>query len=107
MNILEKVARAILLRRTRPDFHTVVKETWIVDHDRELATAAITAFLEAAAEEGWHMRPDEATKEMQKGVFGMGHYPAKLYRLMLAAAPKFELGKKTSAKPGKPPSGRI
>ena len=28
------------------------------------AHAAITAFLAAAAEQGWHMRPDEATEQM-------------------------------------------
>ena len=28
------------------------------------ADDAITAFLQAAAERGWHMRPDEVTEEM-------------------------------------------
>ena len=52
--------------------------------------AAITAFLEAAAEKGWHMRPDEATEEM---LFrGMNIVPGQddwttfveIYRAMLA-----------------------
>ena len=59
--------------------------------------AAITAFLEAAAEQGWHMRPDEATPGMfmkpaeidenWRKNMGLG----RVYRTMLDAAPKFEV----------------
>lgn len=71
-------------------------------------TAAITAFLEAAAtipdKDGrvWHMRPDEATEEMgkksglvDKCVCGcrITQWGVKSYRAMNAAAPKFEWDK--------------
>jgi hypothetical protein len=58
----------------------------------------ITVFLEAAAEQGWHMRPDMATEKMWRAGkrepflesdLSTGH-PEKLYRAMLEAAPKFE-----------------
>lgn len=39
----EAVARAILNRRVEPDFRTVVDGAWIVDHDLELADAALKA----------------------------------------------------------------
>ena len=74
-----------------------------------LVTLVITAFLEAAAEQGWHMRPDEATEEM--AVAGCRHENmgdmAGRYGAMLAASPEFEWDKKVSAKPGKPPSGGL
>ncbi len=76
-----------------------------------MADAAITAFLEAAAEPdeddgiSWHMRPDEVTEEMVEGACkthkvgkpmkdGMGECPyfigrRKTYRAMQAASPKF------------------
>ena len=89
------------------------------DGDQEIkeATAAITAFLKAAAEQGWHMRPDEATEEMlekaaktpkMQGVNSAmtlasvhGFHPdcgtdwhdspiADAYRAMNQAAPEFE-----------------
>ena len=95
MTIREKVARAILLRRTRPDFHAVVKKAWAVDHDRELTTAAINAFLAAAAEPdketgiSWHMRPDEATEEMI--IAGGNHdHVGDGYEAMHNAAPEFK-----------------
>ncbi len=53
----------------------------------EAADAAITAFLEAAAKEGWRMRLDEATDEMIR------EGESVVYRAMLAAAPKFEWDK--------------
>ena len=49
MTIREKVARA--LRHAR-----------LEDDD---ADVAIGAFIAAAAEQGWHMRPDEATETMR------------------------------------------
>lgn len=39
----EAVARAILNRRIKPDFRTVIDGAWIVDHDLELADATLTA----------------------------------------------------------------
>ncbi len=73
------------------------------NHDRpepgqlynHLATVAITAFLEAATEQGWKLVPDKATEDMIK--FGsekerVGYYGAGVvYHTMLAAAPKFEV----------------
>ena len=89
MTIREKVARAI-----DPG---AFKEQVRSSHDRRplakmVATAAITAFLEAAAEEGWHMRPDEATGAMEEA--GMGedgpNWPVPSWRAMCKAAPEFE-----------------
>ena len=50
---------------------------------RKQATAAINAFLAAAAGEGWHMRPDEATDGMIDGVTEPGGIE-DYYRAMLA-----------------------
>ena len=70
-----------------------------------LATTAINAFLEAAAEQGWRMAKDEATAEMVEAImkgtetFEAGmlefcrHYKGEDYRAMLAAAPEFEWDK--------------
>ena len=77
MTIPTKVARAIDDARFSSSFDAQ-------------ATAAINAFLAAAAEEGWHMRPDEATEEMVKV---SGSYCPETYRAMLAASPKFEWNK--------------
>ena len=68
-----------------------------------LAQVAITAFLEAAAEEGWHMRPDKATEEMVGVVVDSCRaenieifrededaLPDVVWNAMLVAAPKFE-----------------
>lgn len=104
MTIREKVARAILLRRSQSDYrHTDVKGNWLIDHDKEIATTAITAFLEAAAEQGWHMRPDEATEAMAHAGNGFKYTSdytreedAALrikYRAMLAVSPEFEWDK--------------
>ena len=107
MIIQEKVARAI--QTQTPQIHTRLE----YEH---MTTAAITAFLEAAAEDGWHMQRDEATEEMVKqaaktpgmkavdgaitiaSVHGFKLQPsnwhnspiADAFRAMLAAAPKFE-----------------
>ena len=117
MTIPEKVARAI---HDNPDpIWTVVD--WNAMHPdaqaliMRQATAAIHAFLAAATEEGWHMRPDEATPTMlaaaaKTPVKTKGRSRAPLYIYleevnlnmqhfekarcaMLAAAPKFEWDK--------------
>ncbi len=58
-------------------------------------TRVITAFLEAAAEQGWRMVPEEATDEMVDCTTTTTrlHGLAGDYRAMLAAAPKFRLDK--------------
>ncbi len=84
-----------------------------------IADTAINAFLAAAAEQGWHMRPDEATEEMINGAAQTRKMQAvnaamtlaqihgakfeatswhdsalaDAYRAMHAAAPKFEWDK--------------
>ncbi len=103
MTIREKVARAI---HSNPDpIWTVVD--WNAMHPdaqaliMRQATAAINAFLTAAAEEGWRIARDEATKKMisagKKVPFlepnFSNSYPDKIYRAMLAAAPEFEWDK--------------
>jgi hypothetical protein len=72
--------------------------------------AAVVAYTHLAAEQGWHMRPDEATEEMdcaglddpnagycdrcmQSGHSRNAGWPDIIYRAMLAAAPKFEWDK--------------
>lgn len=57
-----------------------------------LAIAAINTFLETAAEQGWHMRPDEVTEEMDTAGSGWCWHdaPPKCWRDMTKAAPKFE-----------------
>ncbi len=54
-----------------------------------IAGVTIETFLKAAAEQGWHMRPDEVTEEMIDAVIepsGIDDY----YRIMSAAAPPFK-----------------
>ena len=108
MDIREKVARAICeIEGYFPWGHLGDAQKYGV---HKTAIAAITVFLEAAAEDGWHMRPDEATEEMIRNAFGTDGaqgWRKTAYRAMLAVAPEFEWNKKTSTKPGKPPSGRI
>ena len=113
MNIVEKVARAICeADTTAPTPNALIYINMKLDKAwrgrSDMATAAIEAFLAAAAEEGWHMRPDEATEEMgeawaklaldriQKAVegemrtVGMVKGAKENYLAMLAAAPEFE-----------------
>ncbi len=95
MTIREKVAEAL-------DWTGMSKDI--------IATAAINAFLAAAAKEGWHMRPDEATEEMdvaglddpkasycdncmQSGHTRNSGFPSVIWDAMLATAPKFEWDK--------------
>ncbi len=62
MNIREKAAREIRLaycgkgaRGTWEKMAPELQAVWIL-----MATAAITTFLEAAAEQGWHMQNDDS-----------------------------------------------
>ncbi len=62
----------------------VSRAIWDASKDPNRSTTsragdAITAFLEASAEQGWHMRPDETAK--------------LTYEQRHAAAPKFEWDK--------------
>ncbi len=69
------------------------------DEKREYATAAIMAFLEAAAEQGWHMRPDEPTGGMLSAADRVGyhashyHYMDAIIRAASQAAPELEWDK--------------
>lgn len=94
MNIREKVARAIyeiwwhkiegFAGELYYGSNANLWQNW-----SPAAAAAINAFLAAAAEEGWHMRPDEATEEMI--VAGGNHdHVGDGYEAMHNAAPKFE-----------------
>ena len=97
MSVLEKVARAIDPSAWDITKRFVVGDPKLVMRSLQFgaygrADDAITTFLEAAAEQGWHMRPDEATEEMARaarhtpiGVDCLGPYHA-----MLAAAPEFK-----------------
>jgi hypothetical protein len=112
MTIREKVARAICEADAfapEPDDKIYIKmriaKAW--QGRTEMGTAAITAFLEAAAEPdeqtgvSWHMRPDEATEAIIRAGKKVKFlepdlstgYPDKIYRAMLAAAPEFEWDK--------------
>ncbi len=58
MTIREKVARAIRQKTAEIDHRPDIIQPdpmWFAD---EYVTAAINAFLAAAAEQGWHMRQD-------------------------------------------------
>ena len=98
MTIRERVARAICKADTaapEPDapIYIAMRAAKAWEGRKDMATAAITAFLEAAAEEGWHMRPDEATEAMKIGITAAWleeKPPTYMYRAMLAAAPPFE-----------------
>ena len=88
MNIREAVARAIVAKQMEQ--HNV-RGTSLEEVD-----AAITAFLDAAAKQGWRMARDEATEEMVQAGWE-GRYKAQtalsnqgIYSAMLAVAPKFE-----------------
>jgi len=65
MTIREKVARAICQEGGCEDSNCDCPFTGLEKEEGRQAATAITAFLEAAAEQGWHMRPDEATEEMR------------------------------------------
>jgi hypothetical protein len=86
MTILERVTQA--LKATVGDSP---EPGQLYNH---LAVTAINALLEAAAEEGWRMVPEETTEEMikrgsEKEI--INYYGANIvYDAMLTAAPKFE-----------------
>lgn len=91
MTIREKVTQAI---EADVRVHWLGRDTTqaFIDH-------TITAVLEAAAEEGWHMRPDEPDAEMTHAAW-QGRYKVEtalsnegIYRAMLAAAPEFKWDK--------------
>ena len=105
MTIREQVARAIAFSDSAitPKGHKELSwpynwsQSEVADHV-VVATAAVTTFLQAAAEQGWHMRPDEATEEMLSR--GMNIVPGQddwttfveIYRAMLAdPTAQFEL----------------
>ncbi|MGW9332755.1 hypothetical protein [Bosea sp. NPDC055594] len=62
---LERSARAVLHRRVKPDFSEVKNGAWVLDHDKVVAEAAITAYLQALSPgstgetEGWVLVPKE------------------------------------------------
>jgi len=84
--MVERVAEAIRDRRTQADFHAVKDGHWIIDHDKELARAAIEAMREptlpmvaAAVKRDWKGETDPTWAEG--------------YRAMIdAALPKQEQG---------------
>ncbi len=103
MTIREQVARSMWADTNYGDgrggwnrVESITQETY-----RSNAAVAIETFLEAAAEKGWHMRPDEATEEMllagSKPLYTEGRFlKGALYahwKAMLAAAPEFEWDK--------------
>ena len=51
----------------------------------------VISFLEDAGRKGWHMRPDEATRDMVSAGLRVTHAPIPIYRAMVAAAPEFEV----------------
>lgn len=105
MTIREKVARAVAFSdpTITPKGHKEL--SWPYDwSDSEVAdhvvvtTAAITAFLEAAAEDGWHMCRDEPTGDMVREAFLVNPMARRFncsagYRAMLAATPEFKWDK--------------
>ena len=92
-SIREKVARAI----SGAEFMDCYSHHDWRGHEEE-ATAAIKAFLEAAAEQGWQLVPEDLTEEMiaaAEELTGqkLGHVAMNMeWHIKLAAAPKFEVG---------------
>ena len=101
MTIREEVAHAIRQKTAEIDHRPDVIQPDPMWFSHEFATAAINAFLTAAAEPdektgiSWHMRPDEATDEMVSNLWKPRHEHTEkgAYRAMLAAAPEFEWDK--------------
>ena len=119
MTIREKVARAIARAQLERQYIGNLKNIGVVieiDHIwpefTPEVTAAITAFLEAAAEKGWHLMKDEPTETMREAgmeAAPLNYYEDKassrqrismdtdevgpVYRAMLAACPSFEWDK--------------
>ena len=93
MTIREAVAR-VFLADAGLDYDDRTVEMKEVAKKR--AGACINAFLEATAEQDWHLRPDEATEEMVKQMWGFiwrNDRGPTVYRAILVAAPKFEWDK--------------
>lgn len=68
-------------------------KNWLPAADR-----TITAFLKAAAEDGWHMQRDEATEKMCDAGWDVQtiadkDHMATIHRAMQAASDEFELDK--------------
>lgn len=81
MTIREKVARALM------------DEGFV---GLGIEDIAIIAFLEAAAEDGWHIWPDEATEEMLNScpqAQSRGNVGRDRYRALRAASPEFKWNK--------------
>ncbi|KKN17939.1 hypothetical protein LCGC14_0960850 [marine sediment metagenome] len=97
MTIREKVARAIYnsdygedMDGPPPGLETAGKVEQSNYGDN--AGAAITAFLEAAAEQGWRLVPVDPSEGMLRaGYLEIESPAAYIYRAMLDAAPKFEV----------------
>ena len=123
MSILEQVARAICEADTEapePDakIYIGMKTAKAWEGRTDMATAAITAFLEAIAKldkggRTWRMVPDEATEDMDEAglddphggycdrCMHLGHarnsgWPSVIYEAMLEAAPPFKLDGETT-----------
>ena len=93
----EKVARARWAHvNDAPEDHWdsvghVTKDTFLWS-----VTDTINTFLKAAAEQGWHMRPDKATEAMKiasTAAWLEEKPPTYMYCTMLAAAPEYEWDK--------------
>jgi hypothetical protein len=83
---IERAALAILNRRIQPDYNRVDENNvFLIDNDRELAVAALTAALEGCA-----IVPIEPTEEMLDELGDDGYNSAKLkrrYAAMLGVVP--------------------
>lgn len=96
---VETVAVGILNRRIKPDFFSIVDKTWVVDHDKELAIAAILAYRAYLKENGFAIVPREPTWGVDKmtgagaselpaldGICGQaGKLASNIYKAMIAA----------------------
>jgi hypothetical protein len=72
---LEAGARAVLHRRIKPDFFEVKDGVWTLDHDKVIAEAAITAYLQAlrpgstGESDGWVLVPKVPSEQMVEAGF--------------------------------------
>ncbi len=109
MTICEKVAEAMWAdTNDNCGGNWVAVETITQETYRSNACVAIATFLTAAAEEGWHMRPDEATETMCKaGIENAGDERGRtggpddafklIWRAMLDTTDDFEWEKPSKA----------
>ncbi len=116
ITILQKVARVIKLYsfETTAEERLLSIETFMAKHADRIATRAISTAFQAAADDGWHMHPGEATDEMINAgvdaraaffrktgfsdsgpriVLVANHPAGTIYQAMLGAAPEFEWDK--------------